>query len=128
MTASNFFQITANRLLQQQFSKNLNEVQIYPTNQYTAGVHQLLQLTANIYDAMTNQAPSSGRGPALPSVFRPIYRVERGRVYLDSYEMVTNNVDELLDKDTFVKIVPTISGAGDSVRHPNVTLRLYRLL
>ena len=126
LTASNFFQITANRLLQQQFSKNLNEVQIYPTNQYTAGVHQLLQLTANIYDAMTNQAPSSGRGPALPSVFRPIYRVERGRVYLDSYEMVTNNVDELLDKDTFVKIVPTISGAGDSVRHPNVTVSTFQ--
>ncbi|MBR4248903.1 MAG: hypothetical protein IKQ24_01975 [Verrucomicrobia bacterium] len=125
LTASNFFQITANRLLQQQFSKDLNEIQIYPTNQYTAGVHQLLQLTANIYDAMTNQAPSSGRGPSLPSVFRPIYRVDRGKVYLDSYEMVTNNVEDLLDKNTFVKIVPTISGAGDSVRHPNVTVSTF---
>ena len=54
-----FFTNVANRLLQSQLNLNLNRIQLYPTNQYTPSVHRLLQVTANLYDAMTNRTITS---------------------------------------------------------------------
>ena len=40
-------------------------IQIFPTNEYSAPIHRLLQLAANIYDATTTNR--------FPTVFRPIF-------------------------------------------------------
>ena len=123
LTASNFFNTTADRLMREYYGKSLREIQIYPTNQYTAGVHQLFQLTANIYDAMTNQAPKGLQGPALPSVFRPVYRTQGSRVFLDSYEVVRDERDNWFRNGMFVRIVPSVSGVM-AVR-PDVTVSTF---
>ncbi|HEY6228110.1 MAG TPA: hypothetical protein VI282_13385, partial [Verrucomicrobiae bacterium] len=59
--------------------------QTYTNAEYTAAVHRILQLAANIYDSMTNNAgrtgkpqvagsqPDSPSDPYFPTVFRPIY-------------------------------------------------------
>lgn len=123
LTASNFFYITANRLLQTYYSVNLTNIQIYPTNQYTAGVHRVLQLTANIYDAMTNQAPvGTSVGPCLPSVFRPLYRVQDNRVYLGGYELVGKEGRDCVARNTFARVVPVASSSGGVVSSADVTV------
>ena len=54
---------------------------------YTPGVHRLLQVVANIYDASTNSY--------YPSVFRPIFRQNTGlgftNVFIVGYRLITNN-------------------------------------
>ena len=84
-----FFTNVASRLLSSELKLNLTQIQIYPTNQYTPAVHRLLQVTANIYDAMTTNF--------YPSVFRPLFtRDASGNVFMTGY---TN--------------VPSVSGAND---------------
>ncbi|MGH7866395.1 MAG: hypothetical protein ACREP9_01915, partial [Candidatus Dormibacteraceae bacterium] len=70
-----FFTNVAGRLLKSQLHLDLNQIQVYPTNQYTPAVHRLLQVAANLYDSTTNrcfQGPCSA--PYRPSVFRPLFR------------------------------------------------------
>jgi hypothetical protein len=71
-----FFTNVASALLANAGYTNLtlSNIPVYPTNYYTASVHRLLQLAANIYDASTNRAFVSGPGPSYPSVFRPLFR------------------------------------------------------
>jgi hypothetical protein len=84
-----FFTNVASRLLSSELNLDLMRIQIYPTNQYTPAVHQLLQVTANIYDATTTNF--------YPSVFRPLFtRDLAGNVFVTGY---TN--------------VPSVSGAND---------------
>src|ERR1039458_5229813 len=84
-----FFTNVASRLLSSELNLNLTQIQIYPTNQYTPAVHRLLQVTANIYDAMTTNF--------YPSVFRPLFtRDAGGNVFVTGY---TN--------------VPSVLGAND---------------
>ena len=44
---------------------------------YTPAVNRILQLAANIYDAMTNNYPVNFRPFALPTVFRPYFNVNK---------------------------------------------------
>ncbi len=68
-----FFTNAADRLLRQKFQSGLSEgIPIYPTNYYTPEVHRLLQLAANIGDALTNRVMLTTNLPA-PSVFRPVF-------------------------------------------------------
>jgi hypothetical protein len=72
---TSFFTNVASRLLRSQLNLDLRNIQVYPTNQYSASVHRLLQVTANIYDAATNRTygvPGTTNG--YPSVFRPLFR------------------------------------------------------
>jgi hypothetical protein len=75
-----FFTNVASRLLQSQLGLSLNDIQVYPTNQYTPAVHRLLQVSANLYDATTNRADlAPGAGPpCFPTVFRPIFTAKKG--------------------------------------------------
>ena len=50
---------------------NINFIPIYPVNYYTPGVHRLLQLAANMYDATTNKTGVVQFD--YPSVFRPFF-------------------------------------------------------
>jgi hypothetical protein len=87
-----FFTNVATRLLQSQLGMSLNHIQLYPTNQYTPSVHRLLQVTANVYDSLTNR-PTTGY-PYLPSVFRPVFARSSPRlglqIYICGFEEVTN--------------------------------------
>lgn len=48
-----------------------NATGCFVTNHYTPSVHRLLQVAANLCDAVTNRFPDS---PCPPSVFRPVFR------------------------------------------------------
>ncbi len=67
----------ADRLLRQQLGRGLNEVQVAPTNQYSADVHRIFQVAANIDDA-TNQSQ-------FPSVFRPLFATNDLGVFLGGF-------------------------------------------
>lgn len=79
-----FFTNLSSRFLQAEFGLNLNQIQIYPTNQYTPAVHRLLQVTANLWETTTDSTNN------LPTVFRPRFAVTNGSVYLSSYVVVSN--------------------------------------
>jgi hypothetical protein len=80
--ATGSFTNLAGRLLESELSLRQDAIQIYPANQYTPGVHRILQLAANIYDATTNRFPLINGTEVLqaPSVFRPIFRRNPGPV------------------------------------------------
>lgn len=88
-----FFNEAAEHLLRTNFDYSLldttysNRVEIYPTNRYTAAMHRMFQLTANIYDATTNRGTTY---PFYPSVFRPVFTNSNGKVTILRYEEVTN--------------------------------------
>ncbi|MEP6664542.1 MAG: hypothetical protein ABJC04_12855, partial [Verrucomicrobiota bacterium] len=63
-------------------------IQIYPTNEYTAPVHRLLQLAANIYDATTTNK--------LPTVFWPEFGTIGASNFITGY-VVTNNDKNFLN-------------------------------
>lgn len=98
--ATNFFNETANRLLMTNFNISLtditysNRVDIYPTNRYGAAVHRMLQLAANIYDATTNRVQDGY--PYYPTVLRPIFTNDNGRVSIIKYVEVTTTNDVIL--------------------------------
>ncbi len=77
----------------------LTNIQIYHTamrtnrdvalsNEYTAPVHRVLQLAANIYDNMTNRGASY---PYLPSIFRPVFAATATNVYITGWLEETNS-------------------------------------
>src|ERR1051326_8945567 len=73
--STSFFTNVAARLLRSQLDLDLHNIQVYPTNQYSASVHRLLQVAANIYDCATNRTyglPGAANG--FPTVFRPLFR------------------------------------------------------
>jgi hypothetical protein len=78
-----FFTNVASRLLKSELNLDLNRIQLYPTNQYTPSVHRLLQVTANLYDAITNRTITDY--PYLPTVFRPLFTNEGGVIYISGY-------------------------------------------
>jgi hypothetical protein len=109
-----FFTNVATRLLQSQLGVSLNHIQVYPTNQYTPSVHRLLQVTANLYDAITNRADTGY--PYLPSVFRPVFTGSNGHagneIYISGYlEVIDTNIlsqqmVDLSDPNTHATLKP----------------------
>ncbi|HVV73220.1 MAG TPA: hypothetical protein VHI52_17235, partial [Verrucomicrobiae bacterium] len=73
-----FFTNAANTLLANAgYNFTITNIQVYPTNYYTASVHRMLQLAVNIYDSTTNRmfAGAGGRAdPYCPTVLRPLFR------------------------------------------------------
>ena len=91
---TSFFTNVASRLLRSQLNLDLHNIQVYPTNQYTASVHRLLQVAANIYDCATNRTygvPGATNG--FPTIFRPLFRrVQNGTnslIIIADYREVT---------------------------------------
>ncbi|MEW6303613.1 MAG: hypothetical protein AB1705_09095 [Verrucomicrobiota bacterium] len=88
---TNFFRETAERLLSGSFGFSLvvqsNKIQLYPSNQYSAAVHRLMQVAANIYDASTNKGASY---PYYPTVFRPIFTNSGTNILIHDYVEETN--------------------------------------
>ncbi|HYG35121.1 MAG TPA: hypothetical protein VEC99_10075, partial [Clostridia bacterium] len=96
-----FFTNTANKLLADAGYKfTITNIQIYPTNYYSASVHRLLQLAANIYDSTINRPFGMANArDGFPSVFRPIFGLEGTNVYIRGYQ-------ELKDHATFISSPP----------------------
>jgi hypothetical protein len=75
----------------------VTNIQIWPTNTYSPGVHRSLQLAANIYDATGNRGALGP--PHFPSVFRPLFGPDpaiSGGLRITGYREVTNDWDSVL--------------------------------
>jgi hypothetical protein len=60
------------------------------SNEYSASIHRILQVAANIYDNMTNYNPR-GRGPYFPSVFSPVFKRTTTNIIICGFTVQTNN-------------------------------------
>ncbi len=60
LAQSNEFNPSTNLLI-----RSILEIPVYPTNRYSSGIHRILQLAANIFDAANTNL--------YPSVFRPLF-------------------------------------------------------
>ena len=84
-----FFTNAANRLLRAlppaYENPSISNIPIYPTNHYTPGIHRLLQLAANLYDATTNRVDLKNESPFMPHVFSPIFRRSGMSVWISGY-------------------------------------------
>jgi hypothetical protein len=91
----NFFTNAVDRMLDQLYGATLRDgIQVYPTNNYDAAVHRVLQVAANILDATTNRVDLS-EGPFFPSVFRPLFRRTGTNVVIGGFAEVTNDASGL---------------------------------
>jgi hypothetical protein len=102
-TPIRFFTNAGSMLLRSQFGNQvpINRIPIWPTNSYTASVHRMLQLTANIGDAVTNRARSfipQSTNLYAPSVFRPLFSRENTDIFIIGFTEVTNDVDRALSQ------------------------------
>jgi hypothetical protein len=88
--AETFFLRTSDALLHRQFGKRLAEVQVSPTNEVTAPIFRIFQLTANLWDAT--------RTNDLPSIFRPLFRAEGNRLFLAGF----TNDNSMAGLETFL--------------------------
>jgi hypothetical protein len=100
-TAMRFFTNAGSVLLRSQFGNQvpINKIPLWPTNRYTASVHRMLQLAANISDTVTNRSPHLLRQTTnlyAPSVFRPLLGRENTNIFIIGFTEVTNNVDQAL--------------------------------
>lgn len=70
-----FFTNVATVLLRDQLHLELTNIQVYPHNNYTPAVHRLLQVSANLYEALTNRFYSTATNePYCPTIYRPLFR------------------------------------------------------
>ena len=71
---------------------SVNNIRIYPFNEYTPVLHRLLQVALNLYDA-TGQRTGAGL-PAdaarYPTVMRPVFQRTNDIIYIVGYTEVTN--------------------------------------
>jgi hypothetical protein len=88
-TPLGFFTNASIRMLQQRFNVALDNIQLYPTNNYTPEVHRMLQVAANVYDATTNRSLTAY--PHVPSVFRPRLNRQGNVVSIVGYEEVLDD-------------------------------------
>jgi hypothetical protein len=75
----------------------LTNIMVWPTNNYDGAVHRILQVAANLYDAVnnTNASIQTAAGESqFPHVFRPIFRTEivtgQTNIYVAGFQEVEN--------------------------------------
>jgi len=110
----NFFTNVAARLLSQELSVNLNQIQIYPTNQYTPAVHRLLQVAANVYDATSTNF--------YPSVFRPVFSRDSGGLGTKVFNTGYTNVPSITGPSDPQFVAPM--DASDLAAMSNVVINM----
>jgi hypothetical protein len=85
--------------------RSMLEIPVFPTNRYSSGIHRILQLAANIYDAANTNL--------YPSVFRPLFGPGpiAGVNYIVGYEKDngTNSLPAWLSSNT--NGIPLVVGA-----------------
>jgi len=83
-----FFTNAAERLLKSTYQFGAGDIPVLVSNNfvYNAGVHRLLQLAANLYDASTNRLFANATTfPLLPSVFRPVFKKNGNDVFIAGF-------------------------------------------
>jgi len=70
----------------------VTNIEIYPANQYTPQVHQLLQMAANLYDSTS---PRIIQGVDYPTIFRPILSRSGNRIYISDWVDVGASPNDL---------------------------------
>jgi hypothetical protein len=85
-TPLSFFTNVAERLLETK-GLRIDHLLLYPTNEYSAEVHRLLQVAANLYDATTHRGASN---PCCPSVFRPVFASAGGNMWISGFVEADN--------------------------------------
>jgi len=71
---------------------NLTNIMVWPTNNYDGAVHRILQVAANLYDAVnTNglEVLTQPNEPKFPTVFRPYLRKE---IFTDGFGVARTNI------------------------------------
>lgn len=101
-------------------------IPVYPTNYYTPGVHRLLQVAANLYDATTTNA--------WPTVFRPHFENRGGQVTIAGWTEVINpqfvlnaryldlantNAMAVVQSDDIINGIPLVIGAKKGLPNLN---------
>jgi len=81
---------------------SVTNIMLWPTNEYTPTIHRLLQVAVNLYDATTNRALTPY--PYLPTVLKPMFRVEGTNLFVAGYREVTNAafLDRMVIRDVRV--------------------------
>lgn len=70
----------------------LNNIMVWPTNNYDGAVHRILQVAANMYDAINQnglESLSLPNEPKFPTVFRPYLRKE---IFTDGFGVIHTNI------------------------------------
>lgn len=83
-----FTNLSTRLLLATGYGFDAGNIPVYSNGHFvfTPDVHRVLQVAANIYDASTNRADRGGpEFPFLPSVFRPVFRVANGNVFIGGW-------------------------------------------
>ena len=125
-SAAEFFTNAADRLLRATFTDtNANRIDFgvaaVPTITripvlvgsnfvYTPAMHRVLQLAANVFDAMTNRT----YGPAntvFPTVFSPVFGVTNGDVYITGFEELTETWETYSARPLRDLVNPTVVAA-----------------
>lgn len=86
MLRSQEFRGTDGRLI------SLNNIRVWPTNDYDGAVHRILQVAANLYDAVNTtglETLTAANQPKFPTVFRPYLRRE---VFTDGFGVLRTNI------------------------------------
>jgi hypothetical protein len=82
---TNFFLFNTNNIANRVRPQiSVTNIQIYPTNEYTAPLHRLLQVAANIYDATTSNK--------YPMIYRPRFSGSLASAYITDFVAETNSV------------------------------------
>jgi hypothetical protein len=105
-------------------TNNLSATYI-PVNFYTASVHRLLQLAANVYDATTNRFLLAAGTNSLyaPSVFRPLFGRRGTNIFISGFEEVTGT-NTL--RDPWVDLnVPTVAFSRIAESNPTNRVNVY---
>src|SRR4051812_26505882 len=119
-TPEQFFESVAGSFLKEELGVDLHHIPVYPTNRYSAEVHRLLQVAANLYDSTTNRGDAY---PWFPTCFRPRFGTNGDEVFISGYveepgatfnvrpwHELENPADRPIDPDDNVYGIPIIIG------------------
>jgi hypothetical protein len=103
-------------------SFSVTNIELYPQNQYNPLVHQLLQMTLNLYDATTNRQTVNGKPvapPYMPTVLRPWVARAGNRVYIKDWIEETDNTMALAPSASFHNPDLTFPAGNSSATYAN---------
>jgi hypothetical protein len=95
---------------------NVSHIQIWPTNYYTASIHRLLQVAANLYDASSTRTFNlAGETNGFPTVFRPHFTHLGSKgggleeIYISGWTEVTNIADVISTNNVMIDLTDSNS-------------------
>lgn len=125
-TRLSLFTNIAERLVRSEYNFGITNIPVYPTNFYSAQLHRLLQVAANMVDSTTNN-PANGFPFDYPSVFKPRFSADtqNNQIVINGFDeihtantpailnLLTNNVDgdEVMLQDN--SITPQFNTVGE---------------